>query len=421
MPRAFRHPRENLDGASIENVLPPKESSGHSSTPVTPSSANPVPVLDFSRQYAEIGPEMLAAVERVFATQHYILGEQVAEFERQAAATCNAAFGIGCASGTDALWLAMAAAGIGEGDAVITTPFTFFATVSSILRAGAEPVLADIDPVSFNLNPGHVETILIAARHPRLRAVMPVHLYGQTAEWDRFEDLRRRFGLLLIEDAAQAFGAAWDGRPAGSLGDLAAFSFYPTKNLSACGDAGMVTTSDENFAQRAKMLRAHGMRRRYYHDEIGWNSRLDTIQAAILLVKLAYVERWNERRRQLAANYDRLFHAAGVVDTGRVYPEHGVVLPACHPRATHVYHQYVLRVRERDTLRKFLSDKKIGSEIYYPVPLHQQECLKFLGYKAGDLPESERAAAEVLALPMYPELREEEQQTVVSAIAAFLG
>ena len=380
-----------------------------------------MPVLDFSRQYAEIGPELMAAVERVFSTQHYILGEPVADFEREAAAACAAKFAIGCASGTDALWLAMASAGIGAGDAVVTTPFTFFATVSSILRAGAKPVLADIDPATFNLDASHVETILASEPSPRLRAVMPVHLYGQTVEWDRYEDLRQRFGVLLIEDAAQAFGAAWDGRPAGSLGDAAAFSFYPTKNLSACGDAGMVTTSDATLAERARMLRAHGMRRRYYHDEIGWNSRLDTIQAAVLLVKLAYVDRWNERRRRLAANYDSLVRALEVAEAGKIYPGSGVVLPTCHPRATHVYHQYVIRVRQRDPLRQFLSDRKIGSEIYYPVPLHQQECLKFLGYKQGDLPESERAAAEVLALPIYPELSRDQQLYVVEAVTDFLA
>ena len=266
-----------------------------------------------------------------------------------------------------------------------------------------------------------METILASESVARVRAVLPVHLYGQTVEWDRYEDLRQRFGVLLIEDAAQAFGAAWDGRPAGSLGDAAAFSFYPTKNLSACGDAGMVTTSDATLAERARMLRAHGMRRRYYHDEIGWNSRLDTIQAAVLLVKLAYVDRWNERRRRLAANYDSLVRALEVAEAGKIYPGSGVVLPTCHPRATHVYHQYVIRVRQRDPLRQFLSDRKIGSEIYYPVPLHQQECLKFLGYKQGDLPESERAAAEVLALPIYPELSRDQQLYVVEAVTDFLA
>jgi len=409
-------------GASIENMPEHKVSPTRVATiEGAQAVVTPVPVLDFSRQYAEIGPEMLAAVEKVFATQHYILGEPVAEFEKAAAARCGVKHAIGCASGTDALWLAMAAAGIGEGDAVVTTPFTFFATVSSILRAGAKPVLADIDPVSFNLDAGLVESVLMSEVHPRMRAVLPVHLYGQTVEWDRFEALRKRFGVLMIEDAAQAFGAEWDGRRAGALGDAAAFSFYPTKNLSACGDAGMVTTASDELAERARMLRTHGMRRRYYHDEIGWNSRLDSVQAAVLLVKLAYIDKWNEQRRQLAANYDRLFQAAGLAEAEKVYPTQGVVLPASNPRAKHVFHQYVIRVQRRDALREFLSARKIGSEIYYPVPLHEQECLQFLGYKRGDFPESERASLEVLALPIYPELRADEQEIVVAAIGEFLG
>jgi len=396
----------------------PEPNQSNLSSSNTGEALTPVPLLDLSRQYAEIATELSAAVEGVLKSQHYILGEPVVEFERLSAARCGAAQGIGCASGTDALWLAMAAAGVGEGDAVLTTPFTFFATVSSILRAGARPVLADIDPVSFNLDAAKAEEKL---KEAKLRAILPVHLYGQVTQWDRFEALREQYNVLLIEDAAQAFGAAWDGRPAGSLGDAAAFSFYPTKNLSACGDAGLVTTTDGVLAERAKMLRAHGMRRRYYHDEIGWNSRLDSIQAAILLVKLARVEGWNEKRRQLAANYDRLFAAEGLAETGKVYPDKGVILPACDLRATHVHHQYVIRVRRRDELRNFLTQRKIGSEIFYPLPLHQQECLQFLGYKLGDLPESERASQEVLALPIFPELREDEQETVVRAISAFLG
>jgi dTDP-4-amino-4,6-dideoxygalactose transaminase len=379
----------------------------------------PVPLLDFSREYIAIGSEILAAVEEVFATQRYILGDQVAAFEKQAALACGVAEAVGCGSGTDALWLAMAAAGITPGDCVVTTPFSFFATVSSILRIGAQPVLADIDPRTFNLS---ADGVMKIQDKPgvTLKAVLPVHLYGQTSDWDAMEELRSRYGCLLIEDAAQAFGAAWKGRPAGSLGDAAAFSFYPTKNLSAAGEAGMVTTNDAEVAEHARMLRAHGMRKRYYHDEVGWNSRLDTIQAAVLLVKLNYVEEWNEHRRQLAANYDRLFQIAGVVDSGP-YPDRGVVLPFTNPHAKHVFHQYVIRVRRRDELRAFLAGHKIGSEIYYPVPLHQQEALRGMGYNAGDFPESERASAEVLALPIFPQLRSEEQESVVTAIAAFLS
>ena len=374
-----------------------------------------VPLLDFSREYAEIGPELIAAVGDVFATQRYVLGPQVGEFECAAAGVCGVPEAIGCGSGTDALWLAMAAAGIGPGDNVATTPFSFFATVSAILRTGATPVLADIDPSTFNLS-----AAAVAALPLPIKAVLPVHLYGQSADWDAMEAIRSGTGCLLIEDAAQAFGAQWKGRPVGSLGDAAAFSFYPTKNLSAAGEAGMVTTKDEHIGERARMLRAHGMRKRYYHDEIGWNSRLDTIQAAVLLVKLRSIDAWNARRREIAAVYADLFTGAGLVEAGP-YPEKGVVLPFTRPEAVPVFHQYVIRVRRRDELRAFLSEQKIGSEIYYPVPLHLQEALKGFGWKLGDFPESERAAAEVLALPIFPQLRQDEQETVVAAITHFLS
>jgi len=397
------------------------------------SDARRVPLLDLSRQYAAIGPELLAAVDAVLSTQNFVLGRQVGEFEKAAAFFCGAGYGVGCSSGTDALWLALAAANIGPGDSVVTSPFSFFATASAVLRAGARPLFADIDARTLNLDAGAVSAVLAQAG-AQVKAVLPVHLYGQTAEWDRFEALRDRFGVLLIEDAAQAFGAGWDGRPAGSLGDLAAFSFYPTKNLSAAGDAGMVMTSDAAFDERLRMLRAHGMRRRYFHDEVGWNCRLDTMQAAMLLVKMRYIAAWNERRRTLAAHYDRLFAAAGLVEgpgtagdpatAGGPVPAggtRGVVLPWTHPRATHVYHQYVVRVARRDELRAHLLARKIGSEVYYPVPLHLQAALTDLGYRVGDFPESERAAAEVLALPMFPELTFEEQESVVGAIGDFLG
>lgn len=382
----------------------------------------PVPILDFSRQHAKIGPEILEAIRVVFETQHFILGEAVTSFEEAAASALEVSHAVGCSSGTDALWLALAAAEIRQGDAVITTPFSFFATVSAILRAGAQPILADIDPATFNLSPSAVESLLVGHPHPRIRAVMPVHLYGQCVDWDRFEDLKKRFGVLLIEDAAQAWGAKWKNRLAGSLGDAAAFSFYPTKNLSASGDAGMVTAMDPDLAERTRMLRTHGMRRRYYHDEIGWNCRLDSLQAAVLLVKLKYIQEWNERRRALAANYHRLFAEHGLAEQKHLlYPEQGVVLPQERPETHHVWHQYVIRVHRRDALRQFLTERKIGSEIYYPVPLHLQECLQNLGYKPGDFPESERAAAEVLALPIFPELLEEEQEIVVAAIKDFLS
>jgi dTDP-4-amino-4,6-dideoxygalactose transaminase len=388
------------------------------SDPVTPR-VEAVPLLDFSREYQEIGPELLAAVENVFASQRYVLGPQVGEFECEAAGRCGVPEAVGCGSGTDALWLAMAAAGVSAGDRVITTPFSFFATASAILRTGAQPVFADIDPRTFNLSADAVIAVQESSLKP-LKAVLPVHLYGQSADWAAMEGLRSRFGCLLIEDAAQAFGTSWIGRPVGSLGDAAAFSFYPTKNLSAAGEAGMVTTRDAAIGERARMLRAHGMRRRYYHDEVGWNSRLDTLQAAVLLVKLRYIDAWNARRREIASHYDKLFRHAGLAEPGP-YPKRGVVLPYTQPGARHVYHQYVVRVRRRDELRAFLASRHIGSEVYYPVPLHLQQALHGLGYKAGDFPESERAAAEVLALPIFPQLRVEEQDTVAGAIAEFLS
>jgi len=369
-------------------------------------------MLDLTRQYAALRPRLLDAVTRACDSQHYILGAEVTAFEAQAAAACGTGFGVGCGSGTDALWLALAAVGIGPGDRVLTTPFSFFATVSAILRAGATPVLADIDPATFNLSAAACEKILKrdATSGERITAILPVHLYGQCADWDAFEDLKDRYGVVLIEDAAQAFGATWQSSPAGSLGAAAAFSFYPTKNLSAFGDAGLVTTNDDGLAERMRMLRAHGMRRRYYHDEVGANSRLDTLQAAVLLVKLEFIAEWNERRRELAANYDALFADAQIP---------GITLPFTDARGVHVFHQYVIRAPQRDALRAFLAKRKIGSEIYYPVPLHLQESLKSLGYKRGDFPESERAAEEVLALPMYAELRDDEQTIVVDAIAEF--
>jgi dTDP-4-amino-4,6-dideoxygalactose transaminase len=419
-------------------------------------------MLDLKRQYRPLHRELLDAVGNVLETQQFILGEPVAAFERAAAEQLGVAHAVGCSSGTDALWLALAAAGIGPGDAVVTTPFSFFASVSAILRAGAAPVLADIDPATFNLDPSAVETILHGPQAASLRAILPVHLFGQCADWTAFSRLGQEYGLKLIEDAAQAWGAEWQGEitgvpgdrssstgcktgvpgdrssstgcktgvpgdrssstgcKAGALGDAAAFSFYPTKNLSAAGDAGLVTTNSDALAERVKMLRQHGMRRRYYHDEIGWNARMDGLQGAILTVKLKYIAGWNEARRTVARRYHALFHAAGLAEAG-LYPNHGIILPHEVPGSRHVWHQYVIRTRRRDALRDFLTVRGIGSEIYYPVPLHLQEALKGLGYAAGSFPEAERAAREVLALPIFPELREDEQQTVVAAVAEFLS
>ncbi len=378
-----------------------------------------VQMLDFRREFSAIRNEVLSAIEEVCDSQRFILGPQVERFEHAAAEACRVGYAAGCASGTDALWLALAALKIGPGDAVVTTPFSFFATVSAILRAGAVPVLADIDPATFNLSPAAVEEALrkaAPAGAKRIAGAMPVHLYGQCAEMDAFSDLTNRYDLKIIEDAAQAFGASWNGVRAGGLGDAAAFSFYPTKNLSAMGDAGMVTTRSAETDERLRMLRTHGMRRRYFHDEIGWNARMDTIQAAVLEVKLRRLDAGNARRRELAAVYDREFREAGLV--GQNVAD-GIVLPWTDPRAEHVFHQYVIRAPRRDALRAFLAEEGIASEIYYPLPLHLQESLAFLGYKKGALPESERASTEVLALPIYPELRQDEVETVVDAVRRF--
>jgi len=377
-------------------------------------------MLDLKRQYQPLHAELLAALSQVLEKQQFILGEPAAAFERAAEAELRVSHAVGCSSGTDALWLALAAAGIGPGAAVVTTPFSFFASVSSILRAGATALLADIDPTSFNLDPKTVTAVLDGPKGSAVKAVLPVHLYGQPADCTAFGQLVRERGLKLIEDAAQAWGAAWQGVPAGGLGDAAAFSFYPTKNLSAAGDAGMISTNSDEVAERARMLRQHGMRRRYYHDELGWNTRLDGFQAAILSVKLKYIAGWNAARRTVAERYDQLFRAAGLAEAGP-YPAHGVVLPHEVAGSRHVWHQYVIRSVRRDALRTFLTERKIGSEIYYPVPLHMQDALRPLGYREGDFPEAERAAREVLALPIFPEIREDEQRTVVDAIAAFLG
>ncbi len=375
-------------------------------------------MLDLERQYRPIHRELMDALERVLNSRQFILGEQVTHFEKLAAEQLGVKHALGCSSGTDALWLALAAVGAGPGVAVLTTPFSFFASVSSILRCGAAAVLADIDPVTFCLSPKAVEAVLEGPRARGARILLPVDLYGQCCDWGAFSRLGRERGLTLIEDAAQAWGAECDGEKAGGVGDVAAFSFYPTKNLSAAGDAGMVTTNSGELAERVRSLRQHGMRRRYYHDELGWNARMDGFQGAVLAVKLKYIAGWNEARRASAARYDALFAKAGLAEAG-TYPSHGVVLPREVAGARHVWHQYVIRAPRRDALREFLTARRIGSEIYYPVPLHRQEALKSLGYAEGDFPEAERAAREVLALPMFPELREDEQETVVTAIAEF--
>lgn len=373
-------------------------------------------MLDLSRQYAGLRDEILEAVERVCASQRYILGDEVAAFEQEFASLCGTSECVACASGTDALWLALAAAGIKGGDSVITTPFTFFASASSMVRLGARPFFVDIDPLTVNIDPTCLEKDLQTS--PARHAVMPVHLYGQCADMDRIGQIAEEFNLEVIEDAAQAAGATWKSRPAGSMGRAGTFSFYPTKNLSAFGDAGAVTTNDSGLAEHMRSLRNHGAKQRYYHDEIGWNSRMDAVQAAVLRVKLPHLTEWNAARRERARTYDHLFAASGLTRTGAASAP-PIASIQTRSEACHIYHQYVIRARDRDKLREFLKKRGVSSEIYYPVPLHLQQCFSYLGYAPGDFPEAERAAAEVLALPMFAELEEDEQRYVVESIAQF--
>ncbi len=376
------------------------------------------------RQYDGIREDVLAAIARVCDSQSFILGPEVEALEREIAALTGAAWAVGCASGTEALWLALVAAGVKPGDSVMTTAFSFFASASAIVRAGATPVFVDVDPGTLNLDAVLVGRQLREKRPENLCAILPVHLYGQCADMDRFERIAQEFEVAIVEDAAQAIGAEWRGRGAGSLGVTAAFSFYPTKNLSAYGDAGIVTTTCPRMAEHMRQLRNHGSPRRYYHHEFGWNGRMDAIQAAVLRVKLAHIADWNQSRQQHAATYDQLFASAGLTaiqTSNRASNESCAPLRllARSPQGKHVFHQYVIRAQRRDELRKFLADRKIGSEIYYPLPLHLQPVFSFLGLKAGDLPVSEQAAREVLALPMFPELTEAEIRWVVESIAEF--
>ena len=390
-----------------------------------------VPLLDLRRQYDGIREDVLAAIARVCDSQSFILGLEVEALEREIAALTGAAAAVGCASGTEALWLALVAAGVKPGDSVITTAFSFFASASAIVRAGATPVFVDVDPGTLNLDAALVGQQLRAKRPQNLRAVLPVHLFGQCADMDAFDHVVKEyaeFQTVIVEDAAQAIGAKWSGRGAGSLGVTAAFSFYPTKNLSAYGDAGIVTTTRPEMAAHMRQLRNHGSPRRYYHNEFGWNGRMDAIQAAVLRVKLAHIADWNQRRQQHAATYDQLFADSGLTSgltpnqtSNRSSGESAapVRLLSRSPQAKHVFHQYVIRAQHRDELRKFLGERKIGSEVYYPLPLHLQPVFSYLGLKAGDLPISEQAALEVLALPMFPELTEAEIRWVVESIADF--
>jgi dTDP-4-amino-4,6-dideoxygalactose transaminase len=384
-----------------------------------------VPLLDLKPQYLALKPELDAAMLRVAASQHFILGPAVRELEQKVAAYCGARHGLGLSSGTDALLIALMAYGYGPGDEVVTSPYTFFATGGTIARTGARPVFLDIDPATYNLRADLVERFLekdcerradqVYDRQTggRVRAIMPVHLYGQCADMDALAALAERFGLALIEDAAQAIGSECPGeRRAGGIGDVGCLSFFPTKNLGAFGDAGMVVTNDDALAERMRILRVHGGEPKYYHSVVGGNFRLDEIQAAVLNVKLPHLEDWHRGRQRNAAYYDRAFAASGAAQ---------VVTPTARPGYRHIYNQYVIRVPDRDRLRAYLGEQGVGTEIYYPVPLHMQKCFAYLGHKPEDCPESAKAAGETLALPIYPELEERQLQYVVDAIAGFYG
>jgi dTDP-4-amino-4,6-dideoxygalactose transaminase len=383
-----------------------------------------VPLLDLKLQYAPLAAEIQQAIAQVCGTQAFILGPGVRELEAGVAAYSRCRFGVGVSSGTDALLLALMALGIGPGDAVITSPFTFFATAGTIARAGARPVFCDIDPLTFNLAPAAVEACLTRdcerrgaelvhrASGARVRGLMPVHLYGQLADMDALGALASRHGLKVIEDAAQAIGAESAARErAGSLGDVGCLSFFPTKNLGAFGDAGMCVSNDAALAERMEILRVHGGKPKYYHAFIGGNFRLDELQAVVLNIKLRHLDAWTAGRQRNAAWYDAALAHAGLGDA--------LETPHSTPGVRHIFNQYVIRSRGRDALRAHLAAAGVGTEIYYPVPLHLQQCFAYLGHRHGDFPESERAAAETLALPIFPELTEPQLQYVAEMIAAF--
>src|SRR3979490_921335 len=375
------------------------------SQPQIPSPPEPVPQLDLSAQYAAIGGEIRTAVDRVMASQHFVLGREGAALEEEIARLCGVAHGVGLASGTDALILALRASGVQAGDEVLLPPFTFVATGSAVSALGAKPVFADIRPDTYNIDPSEFERRVT----PRTRAIVVVHLYGLAADMDPILAFAKSRKLPVIEDNAQAIGASYKGRRTGSLGDAACLSFYPTKNLGAYGDAGMVVTNSAELAARIRTLRNHGQAEKYLSSEPGWNSRLDEIQAAILRVKLRHLSNWQRARQSHAAEYNRLFSQIP-----------GVMPPLAPEGFEHVYHQYTIRVEKRDALQRFLSERKIGSTVYYPYPLHVQPLYAALGHRAGDFPHAERAAEEVLSLPMYPELRKEQIARVVEVIVEFL-
>jgi dTDP-4-amino-4,6-dideoxygalactose transaminase len=367
-----------------------------------------IPLLDLQGQYRPLREALLAAITRVCDSQRFIGGPEVEGLERELAAHLDIGHAVGLSSGTDALLVALMALKIGPGDEVITPTFSFFATAGCVSRVGATPRLVDIDPLTYNID----TAAAAAAVGPRTRAIIPVHLYGQCADMDPLLAQAERFGLAVIEDAAQAIGSTYKGRHAGSMGAAGCFSFFPSKNLGAFGDAGLLTTNDETLAREVRLLRNHGAEPKYFHRRIGGNFRLDALQAAVLRVKLPHLDGWSARRRENADRYDRLFGESGAADR--------IALPVRNPDGHHVFNQYVVRVPDRDAVRARLEAAGIGSEIYYPVPFHLQECFAPLGYRQGDFPVAEKASAETLALPIYSELTEAQQRDVVEAIVAAL-
>jgi len=368
-----------------------------------------VPLLDLARQHGPLLSQFSESLNRVCQSGWFVLGPEVAKLEESVAKYSDAQYAVGCASGSDALLLAMMACGIGDGDEVILPSFTFFATASAVTRLGATPIFADIDPVSFNISPAAIESLIT----PKTKAIIPVHLFGRCAEMDQIVRIAKSASLAVIEDCAQAIGAEFQGRRAGSMGEIGCFSFYPTKNLGGAGDGGMLTSNSDALADSLQLLRGHGMRPRYYHKAIGINSRLDAFQAAILNIKMPLLDQWSHMRQTNAKRYTEMFEAIGLDEV--------IGVPDPGNDIRHVWNQYVIRVpnNRRNELRKHLTDVNIGTEIYYPLGLHRQECFQYLGQT--DLPETDRAAAEVLALPIFPELTAEEQQQVVETIALFFA
>lgn len=394
---------------SRPDTIPFKDANrGARSGPNWPAvEAGPVPFIDLVPQYQTMASEIRAAVDKVLSEQKFILGDEVVALEKEIATYCDVRHAIGCNSGTDALIIALQALGVGPGDEVITTPFTFFATASSICRAGAVPVFCDIDPESYNLDPQAVAEAIT----PRTKAIMPVHLFGQCCEMEPLWRLAAQHGLAIVEDACQAIGAEYRGRRAGVLGDAAAFSFFPTKNLGGAGDGGMMSTDDEVVANKMRRLRVHGDVGQYEHLDLGMNSRLDALQATILRIKLQRLESWCAARQRNARQYLEMFRDASLLDS--------LVPPTTLPDRRHVYNQYCVRVRDgqRDNVLQQLRARKIGCAVYYPKPLHLQTCFANLGYRVGQFPEAEAASKEILALPSYPELPPADQYRVVEALA----